>query len=49
VVVGFKSLALVDVALGMNTVENMQSRTTTDARIQVPFSRISVVCLTPIN
>ena len=49
VVVGFKSLAFVDVALGMNMVENRQSSTTTEARIQVPFSRISVVCLTPIN
>jgi len=49
VVVGLRSLALAEVALGMNTVENKQSSTTTDARIQVPFSRISVVCLTPIN
>ena len=36
-------------AFGIKTVENKQSKTTAVARIQVPFSRTSVVCLTPIN
>ena len=48
-VVVFISLTLLFAALGINTVEKTQSKTTTVARIQVPFSNTSVVCLTPIN
>jgi hypothetical protein len=44
-----KSRTLLDVALGIKMVEKRQSNTTAVARIQVPFSKTSVVCLTPIN
>ena len=45
----FTSLTLLEAAFGINTVENKQRITTAAASIQVPFSRTSVVCLTPMN
>ena len=42
-------LPLFEVVPGINALEKIHNRPTIAAKIQVPFSSTSVVCLTPIN